>query len=154
MRPSVRTSRDQAPLAGCEPAAKRSGGGALLAGSKCEHAWRRQRKENDWAGFAPNLKRGGAPVAGGGTPARRGARGAPYDAMLALYEPGMTSARLDQIFGDLTSWLPGLIQTVSERQKRDVILTPQGPFPVATQQALGQEVMGCSALISRTAGST
>ena len=26
-----------------------------LAGSKCEHAWRRQRKENDWAGFAPNL---------------------------------------------------------------------------------------------------
>ena len=27
-----------------------------LAGSKCEHAWRRQRKENDWAGFAPNLE--------------------------------------------------------------------------------------------------
>ena len=50
--------------------------------------------------------------------------------MLALYEPGMTSARLDQIFGDLTSWLPGLIQTVSERQKSDVLLTPQGPFPI------------------------
>ena len=60
-----------------------------LAGSKCEHAWRRQRKENDWAGL-PRTSGGGAPVAGGGSPARRRARGAPYDAMLALYEPGMT----------------------------------------------------------------
>lgn len=25
-----------------------------LAGAKCEHAWRTQRKENDWAGFASN----------------------------------------------------------------------------------------------------
>ena len=113
-----------------------------LAGSKCEHAWRRQRKENDWAGFAPNLEevvRLSREVA----TLRADALGVrPYDAMLALYEPGMTSARLDQIFGDLTSWLPGLIQTVSERQKSDTLLTPQGPFPVATQQALGQEVMG------------
>ena len=113
-----------------------------LAGSKCEHAWRRQRKENDWAGFAPNLEevvRLSREVAR----LRADALGVrPYDAMLALYEPGMTSARLDQIFGDLTSWLPGLIQTVSERQKIETILTPQGPFPIPTQQALGQEVMG------------
>ncbi|WP_429101716.1 carboxypeptidase M32 [Aeromonas rivipollensis] len=113
-----------------------------LAGSKCEHAWRRQRKENDWAGFAPNLEevvRLSREVAS----LRAEALGVrPYDAMLALYEPGMTSERLDQIFGDLTSWLPGLIQQVSEQQKRDTILIPQGPFPIATQQALGQEVMG------------
>ncbi|MGX9080170.1 carboxypeptidase M32, partial [Klebsiella pneumoniae] len=62
-------------------------------------------------------------------------------AMLALYEPGMTSARLDQIFGDLTGWLPALIQQVSEQQKHESILIPQGPFPIANQQALGQEVM-------------
>ena len=28
-----------------------------LAGSKCEHAWRRQRKENDWAGLPLTLRR-------------------------------------------------------------------------------------------------
>ena len=26
-----------------------------LAGSRCEHAWRRQRAENDWQGFAKNF---------------------------------------------------------------------------------------------------
>ena len=54
----------------------------------------------------------------------------------------MTSARLDEIFGDLTGWLPNLIQTVSEQQKRESVLIPQGPFPIAAQQALGQQVMG------------
>ena len=112
-----------------------------LAGSKCEHAWRSQRKQNDWAGFAPNLKevvslsREVASLRAEALDVR------PYDAMLALYEPGMTSARLDEIFGDLSAWLPNLIQTVSARQKSDKVLIPQGPFPIATQQALGKEVM-------------
>ena len=33
-----------------------AGGGAVARRQQCEHAWRRQRKENDWAGFAPNLE--------------------------------------------------------------------------------------------------
>ncbi|HHQ4682724.1 TPA: carboxypeptidase M32 [Aeromonas veronii] len=113
-----------------------------LAGSKCEHAWRSQRKNNDWAGFAPNLEEV-VKLSREVAQLRADALGVrPYDAMLALYEPGMTSARLDQIFGDLASWLPALIQTVSEQQKGDAMLLPQGPFPIPTQQALGQEVMG------------
>ncbi|MGL5539948.1 MAG: carboxypeptidase M32, partial [Aeromonas veronii] len=113
-----------------------------LAGSKCEHAWRSQRKNNDWAGFAPNLEEV-VKLSREVAQLRADALGVrPYDAMLALYEPGMTSARLDQIFGDLASWLPALIQTVSEQQKGDALLLPQGPFPIPTPQALGQEVMG------------
>ncbi len=113
-----------------------------LAGSKCEHAWRRQRKENDWAGFAPNLTEV-VKLAREVARLRADALGVrPYDAMLALYEPGMTSARLDEIFGDLTGWLPNLIQTVSEQQKRESVQIPQGPFPITAQQALGQQVMG------------
>ncbi len=113
-----------------------------LAGSKCEHAWRRQRKENDWAGFAPNLAEV-VKLSREVASLRAEALGVrPYDAMLALYEPGMTSARLDEIFGDLTGWLPSLIQQVSEQQKSETILIPQGPFPIAAQQALGQQVMG------------
>ncbi|WP_368164038.1 carboxypeptidase M32 [Aeromonas sp. R6-2] len=113
-----------------------------LAGSKCEHAWRRQRKENDWAGFAPNLEevvRLSREVAR----LRAEALGVrPYDAMLALYEPGMSVTRLDQVFGDLATWLPGLITEVTERQRGAAILTPVGPFPVEQQKALGLEVMG------------
>ena len=75
--------------------------------------------------------------------------------MLALYEPGMTSARLDQIFGDLTSWLPGLIQTVSERQKSDTLLTRKARSRL--RHAAGARPGGDGAarlLILRTAGST
>lgn len=90
-----------------------------LAGSKCEHAWRSQRKNNDWAGFAPNLEEV-VKLSREVAQLRADALGVrPYDAMLALYEPGMTSTRLDQIFGDLASWLPDLILTVSEQQKGD-----------------------------------
>jgi carboxypeptidase Taq len=62
--------------------------------------------------------------------------------MLARYEPGMSSARLDQIFGELSAWLPTLIQTVSARQRHHSPLAPQGPFAINQQQALGKQVMG------------
>lgn len=32
----------------------------------------------------------------------------PYDALLDIFEPDMTSARLDVLFGDMKSWLPDL----------------------------------------------
>ncbi|SIQ83150.1 carboxypeptidase Taq [Aeromonas sp. RU39B] len=113
-----------------------------LAGSRCEHAWRSQRPRNDWAGFAENFRevvRLSREVAN-----RRGdALGLrPYDAMLALYEPGMTVARLDNIFGELTGWLPGLIRQVTQRQQGSQPQEPIGPFSIASQEALGREVMG------------
>lgn len=62
-----------------------------LAGSKCEHAWREQRKNNDWQGFLPNLKevvalsREEAAVRADNLGLGR------YDALLDRYEPGITS---------------------------------------------------------------
>ena len=65
----------------------------------------------------------------------------PYDSLLDLYEPGMTSVRLHQLFDDLKSWLPGLIRKVGERQREETVLEPEGPFAIASQQALGLQVM-------------
>jgi carboxypeptidase Taq len=112
-----------------------------LAGSRCEHAWREQRKQNDWQGFLGNfrevvaLSREEAQIRAATTGLR------PYDSLLDLYEPGMNSARLDQLFGDLKSWLPNLIQQVTERQKLESLIVPAGPFPTAKQAELGQQVM-------------
>jgi carboxypeptidase Taq len=112
-----------------------------LAGSRCEHAWREQRKQNDWQGFLGNfrevvaLSREEAQIRAATTGLR------PYDSLLDLYEPGMNSARLDQLFGDLKSWLPNLIQQVTERQKLESLIVPAGPFPIAKQAELGQQVM-------------
>lgn len=112
------------------------------AGAKCEHAWRSQRPANDWAGFLANWQSVVA-LSQQEAQARSAATGlAAYDAMLDLYEPGMTSARLDQVFGQMQQWLPELIQHAQARSLAQPALQPlQGPFAVAKQQALGQQFM-------------
>jgi len=112
-----------------------------LANSHCEHEWRRQRPANDWAGYVENLR-----------PVVRYAREeaqylsddaglSRYDALLDQYEPGMRSADVDRVFGELRQWLPGLIRQVMDRQSGDRVIHPQGPFPAAAQRALGLDAM-------------
>ncbi|MEK2098524.1 carboxypeptidase M32 [Vibrio parahaemolyticus] len=112
-----------------------------LAGSKCEHAWRTQRANNDWTGFEKNwaevvkLSQEEAQI-------RADANGTtPYDAMLNVYEPGTTSASLDTLFSDVKTWLPSLIDEAIEKQKSNYILLPNGHYPAEKQKALGLQVM-------------
>ncbi|QOV66744.1 carboxypeptidase M32 [Citrobacter sp. BDA59-3] len=112
-----------------------------LAGSKCEHAWRTQRSANDWAGFSANLKEV-VKLSREEAKIRAQAKGcSPYDALLDIFEPDMTSARLDVLFADLKSWLPDLLQRVVDKQSRETLIAPVGPFPIATQRELGLEAM-------------
>ncbi|WP_281546118.1 carboxypeptidase M32 [Grimontia sp. SpTr1] len=112
-----------------------------IAGSKCEHEWRTQRKENDWDNFAVNLKevvklaREEAAIRAEQTGLSR------YNAMLDLYEPGMTTEKLDVIFGDLKSWLPELTQQIIEKQSTVAVEDPAGPFPTEQQAELGKKLM-------------
>lgn len=112
-----------------------------LAGSRCEHAWRTQRQANDWAGFLANftevvkLSREEAQILSQ-------AQGvSPYDALMAKYEPGTRSADIDTIFGDVKTWLPGLVQQVLAKQTQESVVSAKGPFPVEKQRALGVEIM-------------
>ncbi|WP_318374813.1 carboxypeptidase M32 [Enterobacter sp.] len=112
-----------------------------LAGSKCEHAWRSQRPANDWAGFSANLKEV-VKLSREEARLRADVKGcSPYDALLDIYEPDMTSARLDALFGDLKSWLPDLLNQVVEKQAQQPLIAPQGPFPVDLQREIGVETM-------------
>ena len=113
-----------------------------LAGSRCEHAWREQRKAGDWQGFLGNfrevvqLAREEAQLLAEASGKSR------YDALLDKYEPGMSSAELERIFGDVKSWLPGLIRRVMDKQAGETLVAAQGPFAVDKQRALGVEIMG------------
>ncbi|UMX50689.1 hypothetical protein MJ390_14465 [Klebsiella pneumoniae] len=112
-----------------------------LAGSRCEHAWRSQRPANDWTGFADNLRevvRLSRQEAQIRADARGGSR---YDALLDIFEPDMTSARLDSLFADLKSWLPSLLSQAVEKQAKQTLIAPQGPFPIAEQRELGLQAM-------------
>ncbi len=116
-----------------------------LAGARCEHAWRSQRPANDWKGFLENfrevveLAREEAQLLADDTGLSR------YDALMDRFEPGVRAADIDRIFGDVKTWLPDLIKNAQisqqNEQAHEKIITPQGPFPVAAQRALNQEVM-------------
>ncbi|MBB1200959.1 carboxypeptidase M32 [Enterobacteriaceae bacterium 89] len=112
-----------------------------LAGNRCEHAWRTQRKNNDWAGFAPNLQEVVRLSREEARIRAEASGGKPYDALLDIYEPGMTSSRLDVLFADLKSWLPDLLQKVVEKQSGQTLIDPQGPFPTDSQRQLGLDAM-------------
>jgi carboxypeptidase Taq len=97
-----------------------------LAGSKCEHAWRSQRPANDWQGFSANLK-DVVRLSREEARLRAEAKGcSPYDALLDIFEPDMTSARLDVLFADMKSWLPDLLAKVVEKQSQQSFVPPQG----------------------------
>ena len=112
-----------------------------LATSRCEHAWRTQRPANDWAGFLENFRPvlAAAREEAGLLSQLNGVR--PYDAMMDRFEPGMRCAQVDRVFGEVRQWLPGLIRQATERQATQPVIAPVGPFPVAAQRALCEQVM-------------
>ncbi|HAT7591279.1 carboxypeptidase M32 [Citrobacter sp. TBCS-15] len=112
-----------------------------LAGSRCEHAWRSQRPANDWEGFSENLKEV-VKYSREEARLRADAKGcSPYDALLDIFEPGMTSAQLDVLFADVKSWLPDLLTRAVAKQSQQTLIAPVGPFPKAVQRELGLETM-------------
>ncbi|STR44863.1 carboxypeptidase M32 [Iodobacter fluviatilis] len=112
-----------------------------LVGSHCSHEWRTQRQNNDWQGFLANfrevvrLSREEAQLLAKETGL------SPYESLLNKYEPGMSCAELDRIFGDVKSWLPGLIRQAMEKQATEQVIAATGPFAVEKQRALGLDVM-------------
>ncbi len=112
-----------------------------LASSKCEHAWREQRPANDWKGLAENLKevvrlaREQANLLG----SEKGL--SPYDALMDMYESGMTSQKIEAIFGEVKTWLPDLIAKAQAKQASEAVIKPVGLFPAEKQKALGLAVM-------------
>ncbi len=112
-----------------------------LAGARCEHAWRTQRHANDWPGFLENFREV-LRLSREEAQRRADATGlAPYDALLDKFEPGTSSADVDRLFGEVQQWLPDLVRRVRERQARQSVVKPQGPFPKAAQRSLSLDVM-------------
>lgn len=91
-----------------------------LAGARCEHAWRLQRKANDWQGFLGNfrevvqLARQEAKFLSDATGST------PYEALMDKFEPGMSERAIRTLFGDVKTWLPGLISKVIAKQNAGI----------------------------------
>jgi carboxypeptidase Taq len=114
---------------------------ASLAQMRCEQAWRQLRAKNDFASFAPLL--------GEVVQLKRELAAAlaehlgvsPYEALVDEFEPGLRVAELDLVFAELKRFLPGLTDQVIEAQRGESVQVPEGPFPIASQRALGETLM-------------
>jgi carboxypeptidase Taq len=112
-----------------------------LASARCEHAWRKQRPANDWAGFLGNFREVLALAREEAALLSAQSGLSKYDAMMERFEPGMRSAQLDRVFGDLRQWLPGLIGQVTQKQSQDTVIQPVGPFALPAQRSLCEQVI-------------
>ena len=112
-----------------------------IAGSKCEHAWRSYRADNNWNDFKPLLEDVIQLTIEESQQRSEAMNLSAYDALLNLYEPGQTSASIDQIFTQLKAFLPEFIQQVIAKQSNDKVIQPRGEFPEAQQKKLGLKLM-------------
>lgn len=111
-----------------------------LAGSRCEHQWRSQRRNNDWSGFLKNFKevvRLSRQEAQARQDCSNGAFPTPYDALLDLYCTGDSSTFISGIFSILKEELPPLIAEVVEKQAGRTRRF-NGPFPIVDQKRLNR----------------
>jgi len=111
-------------------------------GNACEMIWRQARAEADFAMVLPKLKELLGLVRQAAVAKAEALGCAPYDALLDEFEPGASSARIDAIFDQLASFLPGFLGQVLERQAAAPAPLPlDGPFPLDRQRALAQQLM-------------
>ncbi len=112
------------------------------AGNRCEMVWRKARPDNDFTAVLPHLKEVLGLVREAAAAKAEALNCSPYDALLDEWEPGGSSARIDETFDDLAAFLPGFLAQVLDRQASGPKPLPfGGPFPIAQQEALARRLM-------------
>ena len=112
------------------------------ARNRCEMIWRQARPTGDFTAVLPSMQ-ALLDLVCESAAAKSALMGcAPYDALLDEYEPGGTTARIDVVFDQLAVFLPDFLGRVLERQAAaPQPVAPQGPFPIAAQEALARRLM-------------
>lgn len=108
------------------------------ASSLAKQAWSEARKRSDFDSFAPHLE---TLLGIAREKAERwGYAEEAYDALLDTYERGATSAGIATLFDALRPRLRDLAAAAVERSARRDARIPEGPYPVAAQQAFNARV--------------
>lgn len=117
-------------------------GAMSKAASEGEQAWRALRGENNWDGFKPYLDTIFSLTRQQGQALGEALGKSPYDALMALYQPGISTADIDPIFEDLKTYLPPLIRQVIDRQQAaGGLRTPVAGISIEAQRALSLNTM-------------
>ncbi|MCS7058892.1 MAG: carboxypeptidase M32 [Meiothermus sp.] len=109
------------------------------ATSEGEAIWEEARPKDDWEAFRPILKRIFSL-----TRELADALGypeEPYDALLDLYEPGVTAAQLEPVFKQVGEASVALLRRIQASHRRPDTAILHRHFPVPAQEAFGKEVI-------------
>ena len=110
--------------------------------AQSEMAWRDARPKSDFAALLPFMQRVLDLTREAAQAKALALNCSAYDALLDEYEPGGKAARIDQLFAELESFLPGLLgQVVEVQARRPAIMPLEGPFPIEAQRRLGLQMM-------------
>ncbi len=111
------------------------------AESQSEQAWRVLRPSSDWQSFRPLLETVVALKREVAAALSSNLGLSPYDSLVDGFEPGGNSEHFAALFAEIRAFLPGFIDRVVDKQRREVVLEPEGPFPVERQRWLGLRLM-------------
>lgn len=104
-----------------------------------QSAWEEGKKKKDFSIFKPHLAK--MIAANKKFSEYWGFVDNKYDGLLDIYEPGMTTERLDLVFGELREALVDLLRNIqnSDRKTDDAIL--KGNYSIDSQRKLGEAIL-------------
>lgn len=102
-------------------------------------AWRKARETNDFAMFAPWLAR--TITLQREVADRLGFKATRYDALLDLYEPGLTSARVDTLFAPVREVSVAMRQRIEASGHTVDASSLSGAFPSDEQMRLSRDIL-------------
>ncbi len=111
------------------------------ANSACEKVWREARRSADFALVRPHLAEVVGLVREAASALAPVLGLSPYDALMDGFQRGIGTADVAPVFAGYETFLRGALPAAQEHQARaGVPLRPEGPFPIAAQEALCRRV--------------
>ncbi len=107
--------------------------------SQAESAWEEAKENNDFPGFVPYLEK---IIAFN----RRfielwGVKTTPYDTLLDMYEPGLTTVELDRLFGELRARLVPLAEQIANSKYKPDTSFLEGTFDKEAQKKFSKHIL-------------
>lgn len=106
--------------------------------SVAQSVWAEARKKSDFTLFQPHLEE----IVGIELEIsdRLGYEAHPYDALLDVYEPGLTTAEVSRVFNDLREGIVPLLRRIKGAKQVDSSVLSRH-YPAAQQEAFGRKVL-------------
>lgn len=113
-----------------------------IACTNSEMMWRAAKEQNNFKLFAPSLKEVLSLTKQIAISKASAFKCSAYDALLDIYDPGLTTTDIDPIFNNLKAFLPDFITQVTNKQLTEhKIKASKISLPINLQQRIGIECM-------------